>query len=208
MASKAFEQIKAYLDKKEIHYDSSGEGESKEKFIFGMNGEVQQWFIFIIESELNTVQFRSVQILDETDLKHYHDPSKKEHRVKLYEYLLNCNYQWRLGKFALDPEDEKVDLYFVISDYVETDKGIEKELLDRVWNIFIGSFGASSIEEAIKNIKSILATGEKLPEESEEDKVGKLLAALKSADMSAEPAKAEKGVQARAKEADDFEDGI
>lgn len=208
MGSKVFEQIKAYLDTKEMKYSSPKAGESKEKITFGMNGEVQQWFIFLVESEMNTVQFRSVQILDETDLKHYHDPSKKEHRVKLYEYLLECNYQWRLGKFALDPEDKELDLYFVISDFVEADQGIEEELLDRVWSILIGhSFGPSSVEEAIKNIKNILATGEKLPEESTEDKVAQLLAAAKAASSSEESTSAKKR-PAPSPKADDFEDGI
>ncbi len=208
MGSKAFEQIKAYLDTKEIKFSASSKDESKEKITFGMNGEVQQWFIFLVESEMNTVQFRSVQILDETDLKHYHDPSKKEHRIKLYEYLLECNYQWRLGKFALDPEDKELDLYFVISDFVEADKGIEEELLDRIWSIFIGlSIGPSSVEEAIKNIKHILATGEKLPEESTQDKLAQLLAGLKSTTTSDESDSPKKRSAPSAK-ADDLDDGI
>lgn len=166
----AFEQIKEYLDHKEIRYHTN---ESEEKLIFSTNTEIQQWFVFSVEPKANAVQFRSYQILNETDLKHYHDPSKKEHKMKLYEYLLECNYQWRFGKFVLDPKDKEVDLCFVINEHIEADKGIEKNFLASVWYIFMGRFGRNKVEEAILNIKSILATGEKLPEVSTEDNLDK-----------------------------------
>jgi hypothetical protein len=106
------------------------------KVLFGAKRDlVQQIFLFIVETDANVVQFRSVQILDENDLKNYH--GKPENRVKLYEYLLKKNYEWKLGKFALDPEDKKVDLYFIISDYMDVEKGIEKDLLDRMDAMFL-----------------------------------------------------------------------
>ena len=88
--------------------------------------------------------------------------------MKLYEYLLKCNYEWKIGKFALDPENPEVDLYFVISNYVEADKGIEEDLLDRVYTMLFGpSFVPGTIEKAIKDIKSILETGEKNAEDED-----------------------------------------
>ena len=167
MASKAFQQICKFLDDKELKYRTDGEGTDIEKIFFGAQGLVQQKFIFVIETSANVVQFRSWGMLDEDDLNNYH--SKPENRVKLYEYLLKCNYEWKLGKFALNPKNPDVDLYFVISNYVEADKGIEEDLLDRVHTILFGSsFGLSSIEIAIKYIKSILAAGEKNAEGDED----------------------------------------
>ena len=169
MASKAFQQICGFLDSKKIEYGTKERGGDIEIIHFGANKLVQQNCLFIIETGAKVVQFRSVQILDEDDLKNYH--SKPENRMKLYEYLLKCNYEWKIGKFALDPENPDVDLYFVISDYVETDKGIEEDLLDRVYTMLFGpSFVPGTIEKAIKDIKSILETGEK--NEEDEDVLG------------------------------------
>ena len=154
MASKAFQQICEFLDSKKIEYGTKERGGDIEIIHFGANKLVQQNCLFIIETGAKVVQFRSVQILDEDDLKNYH--SKPENRMKLYEYLLKCNYEWKIGKFALDPENPDVDLYFVISDYVETDKGIEEDLLDRVYTMLFGpSFVPGTIEKAIKDIKRI-----------------------------------------------------
>ena len=59
-------------------------------------------------------------------------------------------------------------LYFVISNYVEADKGIEEDLLDRVYTMLFGpSFVPGTIEKAIKDIKSILETGEKNAEDED-----------------------------------------
>ena len=166
MASKAFQQICEFLDSKKIKYDTKEHGGDREIIYFSARKLVQQHCPFIIETMAKVVQFRSVQILDEDDLKNYH--SKPENRMKLYEYLLKCNYEWKIGKFALDPENPEVDLYFVISDYVETDKGIEEDLLDRVYTMLFGpSFVPGTIEKAIKDIKSILETGEKNAEDED-----------------------------------------
>ena len=168
MASKAFEQICKFLDEKEFRYGTDLDRPDREVIYFGARGLVEQSFIFIIETEANVVQFRSSQILDEDDLKNYH--SKPENRAKLFEYLLKKNYELKLGKFALDPEDPEVDLYFVLSDYVDAKNGIEVELLDRMHRMLFGpSFAPSTTEKAIKDIKSILATGEK---SSDDDKDG------------------------------------
>jgi len=165
MGSKAFEQIVKFLHSKKIKY---GKAEDSERIYFGVNGLVHQSILFIVDKESNVVQFRSVQILDEEDLKNYHE--KEANRVKLLEYLLECNYTWKLGKFALDPADPDVDLYFTMSDFVDVDKGIDEELMDRAWNILMGpSFAASAVEEAIQNIKSILATGEKVEKSDDMD---------------------------------------
>ena len=173
MASKAFQQICGFLDSKKIEYGTKERGGDSEIIHFGANKLVQQNCLFIIETGAKVVQFRSVQILDEDDLKNYH--SKPENRMKLYEYLLKCNYDWKLGKFALNPENEKVDLYFVISDYVDADNGIEEDLLDRVHTMLFGpSFAPGTIEKAIKNIKSILETGEKSADD-EDGSMGSLL---------------------------------
>ena len=166
MASKAFQQICEFLDSKKIKYDTKEHGGDREIIYFSARKLVQQHCPFIIETMAKVVQFRSVQILDEDDLKNYH--SKPENRMKLYEYLLKCNYEWKIGKFALDPENPEVDLYFVISNYVEADKGIEEDLLDRVYTMLFGpSFVPGTIEKAIKDIKSILETGEKNAEDED-----------------------------------------
>jgi hypothetical protein len=180
MASKAFQQICKFLDDKGFKYATDGEGSEAEKILFGAKGDlVQQTFLFIVETDANVVQFRSVRILDENDLKNYH--GKPENRVKLYEYLLKKNYDWRFGKFALDPEDEKVDLYFIISDYVDAEKGIEKDLLDIMDTMLFGpSFAPSRIEQAIKDIKSILATGETSKDEYESGDLMQTIAQMAS----------------------------
>ena len=90
MASKAFQQICGFLDSKKIEYGTKERGGDSEIIHFGANKLVQQNCLFIIETGAKVVQFRSVQILDEDDLKNYH--SKPENRMKLYEYLLKCNY--------------------------------------------------------------------------------------------------------------------
>ena len=212
MASKAFQQICEFLDSKEIRYGTDGEGTDRETIFFGAKGLVTQKFLFIVETKANVVQFRSVQMLDDEDLQNYH--SKPENRVKLYEYLLKCNYEWKLGKFALDPEDEDVDLYFVISDYVEADKGIEEDLLDRVHTMLFGpSFAPSHTEKAIKNIKSILSTGEK--NEDEDDAPSGLMEALAKKFAEEDPEFAKKleemageGGRRKPSKDDDLEDGI
>lgn len=212
MASKAFQQICKFLDSKDIKYGTDGEGTDRETIYFGAKGLVTQKFLFIVETKANVVQFRSVQMLDDEDLQNYHD--KPENRVKLYEYLLKCNYEWKLGKFALDPEDEDVDLYFVISDYVEADKGIEEDLLDRVHTMLFGpSFAPSHTEKAIKNIKSILATGEK--NEDEDDAPSGLMEALAKKFAEEDPEFAKKleemageGGRRKPSKDDDLEDGI
>ena len=79
MASKAFQQICDFLDDKEFKYDTGGEGTDSEKIYFGARGLVQQNCLFIIETMAKVVQFRSVQILDEDDLKNYHN--KPENRI-------------------------------------------------------------------------------------------------------------------------------
>ena len=212
MTSKAFQQICEFLDSKEIRYGTDGEGTDRETIFFGAKGLVTQKFLFIVETKANVVQFRSVQMLDDEDLQNYHD--KPENRVKLYEYLLKCNYEWKLGKFALDPEDEDVDLYFVISDYVEADKGIEEDLLDRVHTMLLGpSFAPSHTEKAIKNIKTILATGEK--NEDEDDAPSGLMEALAKKFAEEDPEFAKKleemageGGRRKPSKDDDLEDGI
>jgi hypothetical protein len=180
MASKAFQQICKFLDDKGFKYATDGEGSEAEKILFGAKGDlVQQTFLFIVETDANVVQFRSVRILDENDLKNYH--GKPENRVKLYEYLLKKNYEWKFGKFALDPEDEKVDLYFIISDYVDAEKGIEKDLLDIMDTmLFAPSFVPNRVEQAIKDIKSILATGETSKDEYESGDLMQTIAQMAS----------------------------
>ena len=202
MTSKAFQQICEFLDSKEIRYGTDGEGTDRETIFFGAKGLVTQKFLFIVETKANVVQFRSVQMLDDEDLQNYHD--KPENRVKLYEYLLKCNYEWKLGKFALDPDDERVDLYFTISDFVDADKGIEEELLDRVHTILFGpSFAPSHTEKAIKKIKTILATGEKNEDEDDVmEALAKKFAAKELEQMAGE------GSRRKPSKDDDLEDGI
>lgn len=180
MASKVFEQICDFLDKKGLNYgkdDSNG----VEKISFGVKSLVKQQLLFFIEAEADVVQFRSVHILDEKDLENYHN--KPKNREKLHEFLLRRNYELKLGKYSLDPDDEDVDLYFVVADYVEIDKGIEEDFMDRVYTIFTGSpIDHGIVEKDIKHIKSILDTGEKDSTVSEDDPSSKfkaLLSALK-----------------------------
>ncbi|HOI84351.1 MAG TPA: hypothetical protein PKW30_08560 [Campylobacterales bacterium] len=198
MASKAFQQICKFLDSKDIKYGTDGEGTDRETIYFGAKGLVTQKFLFIVETKANVVQFRSVQILEDEDLQNYH--SKPENRVKLYEYLLKCNYEWKLGKFALDP----VDLYFTISDFVDADSGIEEELLDRVHTMLLGaSFAHGHAEKAIKNIKTILATGEKNEDEDDVmEALAKKFAAKELEQMAGE------GSRRKPSKDDDLEDGI
>jgi len=208
MVSKVFEQICKFLDDKEIKY---GKDDDKERIYFGVSGLVKQSLLFIIEKEPKVVQFRSVQILDEEDLKNYHE--NEANRMKLYEYLLECNYTWKLGKFALDPEDTEVDLYFVVSDFVDVDKGIEEELIERVWGMIMGSsYAAGAVEKAIKDIKSILATGEKSTEDETDDIDIDTLLKLKTMlekdpDISKTLSELE-SISSKPSKIDDLEDGI
>lgn len=168
--SKVSEDIKRFLDWEDIKFKVDGENTEREIFFFGVQGNNILKLLFTVENDANVVQFKLWDVLDDEEKNKLKD--NKEIVFKLYEYLLKQNYLYKLGKWALDPND--YELNFVIAHHEETEKGLDKSLLKMVKSILFNSG-----DEMLTEIKNIINGGSNTTNSSNGDDLEELIAKLK-----------------------------
>jgi len=148
--SQAFETIKAFLDWEDLNYTTTTIGEDTEAAFFGVRGYNQMALLFMVENDADVVQFRAIKLFNDDEVNKVKQDDRT--RLKVAEYLLRKNAEYKLGKWSMD---EECDIYFTISQYWETDTDLDRGMLKRVKKILF-----DDVDEMVTEIKKIIRGSE------------------------------------------------
>jgi len=166
--SKATDDIRAFLEWEDFKFHEDKQGEDTDIFYFGAQGDNVLKFLFIVEKDADVIQFRLWDVLEDDEKEKI--GSNESIRLKLLTYLLQKNYQYKLGKWAMDEDDHSLN--FVIAHHEEVENGIDKSLLKRVKSILF-----SDGDDMITEIKEII-NGTQSTSDSSDKSMENLLKAL------------------------------
>lgn len=168
--SKAADNIEEFLKWEDINFQRDQQDENTEIFYFGAKGDNILKFLFMVESRAEVVQFRLWSVLEDEEKEILKNNTDKVN--ELMKYLLYKNYEYKLGKWAMDPND--FELNFVIAHQESPENGLEKGLLKRIKTLLFNDG-----DEMLTEIKQIINGAQSSSSESGDVALEDLLKSLK-----------------------------